>query len=332
MGKIVIGVLTWNGYELARACVASLTKLREWPVSVVVVDNGSRESEGQRLADEFGPPVSSIRLAHNVGVVGGYNAAIRWAAEQGATHVLLLNNDTVVNDPYLLSRLVSGAAPDVAAVGPILLNADGHPYSAGGRTAWATGWSAHIRRPVMRNRPYAVEWLDGPCILLSLDAVRQIGGLDPIFSSYFEVVDWCVRAGHAGYRCLLEPRTSIVHLGGRTIPEPEAHAYHLRNGLLFMRRNGSALNNVTTLAYFILLRLPRLLLGRQRLRGRSPVSVRGVFWGFAWNVQDAFRRGHWRVTPSGPSIEQMPRPTELPLRPLSPEVTLSGLTQSDLIG
>ena len=200
MGKIVIGVLTWNGYELARACVESLTKLREWPVSVVVVDNGSRESEGQRLADEFGPPVTSIRLAYNAAVVGGYNAAIRWAAEQGATHVLLLNNDTVVNDPDLLSRLASAATPDVAAVGPILLDEDGQPYSAGGRTAWMTGSSTHIPYPVIKNRPYDVEWLDGPCILLSLEAVRRIGGLDPVFSSYFEVVDWCVRAGHAGYR------------------------------------------------------------------------------------------------------------------------------------
>lgn len=332
MGKIVIGVLTWNGYELARACVESLTKLREWPVSVVVVDNGSRESEGQRLADEFGPSVTSIRLARNAAVAGGYNAAIRWAAEQGATHILLLNNDTVVNDPDLLSRLVSAAAPGVAAVGPLMLNADGRPYSAGGRIDWTTGWSDHTRDPLLADRPYSVEWLDGPCVLVALEAVRRIGGLDPVFVSYWEDVDWCVRAGHAGYRCVLEPRASIVHLGGRTILAPDAHANHLRNGMLFMRRNGSALNNVTTLAYFILWRFPRLLLGRQRLRGRSPVSVRGVLWGFAWNVRDAMRQGHWRVTASGPSIEQMPRPTEPPLRPLSSEETLNGLTQSDLIG
>lgn len=332
MSRIVIGVLTWNGYDLARACIESLTKLSEWPVSVVVVDNGSSESEGLQLAHEFGPPVSSIRLAQNAAVAGGYNAAMRWAAEQGATHVLLLNNDTVVNDAHLLSRLAAAAAPDVAAVGPILLNASGQPYSAGGQIAWTTGWSAHIRHPVVTNRPYAVEWLDGACILLSLEAVRRIGGLDPVFVSYWEDVDWCVRASHAGYRCVVEPRASIVHLGGGTIAAPEAHAYYLRNGMLFMRRNGSALNNVTTLGYFLLRRLPGLLLGRQRLRGRNPVSVQGVLRGFAWNVRDAMRQGHWRVTASGPSIEQMPRPTEPIPRRLSSEETLNGLTQSDLIG
>lgn len=317
MGDIVIGVLTWNGYDLARACIESLTKLSEWPVSVVVVDNGSREQEGLRLAEEFGPPVSSIRLDPNAAVAGGYNGAIRWAAEQGATHVLLLNNDTIVNDPHLLSRLAAAAAPDVAAVGPIVLNADGQPFSAGGRVAWATGGSAHVRQPVVTERPYATEWLDGPCILLSVEAIRHIGGLDPVFVSYWEDVDWCVRAGRAGYRCVIEPRASIVHLGGGTIAAPEAHAYYLRNAMLFIRRNGSVLNNVTTLAYFIFRRLPGLLIGRQRLRGRNPVSVRAVLWGLAWNVRDALRQGHWRVPASGPSIEQMPRPTRRTTEPTS---------------
>lgn len=311
MGGIVIGVLTWNGYDLARACIESLTKLSDWPVSVVVVDNGSREQEGVRLANEFGPPVTSIRLAHNSAVAGGYNAAIRWAAEQGAAHVLLLNNDTVLNDPHLLSRLAAAAAaPDIAAVGPILLNRDGEPYSAGGTIAWATGLSAHIPHPVLTEAPYAVEWLDGPCILLSLEAVRRIGGLEPAFVTYWEDVDWCVRASHAGYRCVVEPRTTIVHRGGGTISAPEAHAFYVRNGMLFMRRNGSALNNATTLAYFVFRRLPGLLFGRQRLRRRNPVSIRGVLKAFGWNVRDAIRQGRWRVVASGPSIEQMPQPTE----------------------
>lgn len=308
--RVIVGVLTWNGYEKARACIASLSRLREWPVPVVVVDNGSFEPEGRRLAVEFGPPVAAIRLAANVKVAGGYNAAIRWAAEHDATHVLLLNNDTLVSDPDLLTRLVAAAAPDVAGVGPIVLSADGMPFSAGGRIAWATGWSGHARDPLVADRPYAVEWLDGPCVLVSLEAVRQIGGLDPIFVSYWEDVDWCVRAGRAGYRCLVEPRASIVHLRGGSIASPEANAYNLRNGLLFMRRNGTLLNNLTTVANYVLHRGPALIVGRTRLHRQSQVSVRAVFSALTWNLRDAFRLGHWRVIAGGPSIEEMPQPTE----------------------
>lgn len=310
MGQIVIGVLTWNGHDLARACLESLRSLDEWPVPVVVVDNGSREPEGQRLAEAFGPPVTSIRLASNAAVAGGYNAAIRWAAEHGATHVLLLNNDTLVRDTGLLSKLVSAAGAGVAAAGPIMLTADGRPYSAGGQLDWTTGQPNHAPDPVVLDRPYPVEWLDGPCMLLSLEAVRRIGGLDPVFVSYWEDVDWCVRARHAGFQCVVEPRASIVHLGGGTIGAAEAHSYHLRNGLLFMRRNGTLLNNLTTVANYLLRRGPALIVGRNRLHGRSQVSVRSVFSALIWNVRDASRRGRWRVRANGPSIEEMPRPME----------------------
>jgi GT2 family glycosyltransferase len=308
--RVVIGVLTWNGYEHARACIASLSRLHEWPVTVVVVDNGSVALEGERLATEFGPPVQSIRLEPNAKVAGGYNAAIRWAAENHATHVLLLNNDTIVRDPELLTRLMAVTAPDIAAAGPIVLNADGSPFSAGGRIQWASGWSRHAREPVVPDGPYPAEWLDGPCMLISLEAVRRLGGFDPVFVSYWEDVDWCVRAGQAGYRCLVEPRASIVHLRGGSIPSPEAYAYSLRNAILFIRRNGTALNNATTLAYYILRRAPALIMGRKRLTGRSRVPIRAVSEALMWNVRDAWRRRRWRLAAWGPSIDEMPRPVD----------------------
>lgn len=317
--EIVIGVLTWNGYELTRACVESLAQLHEWPIPVVIVDNGSTQPEGQRLADEFGSPVTTMRLARNAAVAGGYNAAIRWAAEHRATHVLLLNNDTVVTDPDLLSRLASAATPDVAAVGPIMLTAAARPYSAGGLIDWTTGFSGHVEAPLFEDRPYPVEWLDGACALLSVEAVRRIGGLDPVYVSYWEDVDWCVRARAAGYRCLVEPRASIVHLGGGSIPSGEANAYYLRNKILFMRRNGSIGRNVRSFSHHILRVCPGLLLGPTRLRGRSPIAARAVLDSVAWNVRDAMQRGRWRVTASGPCIAQMPEAAEPTSGPLSLE-------------
>jgi GT2 family glycosyltransferase len=309
--RVVIGVLTWNGYEKARACIASFSRLREWPVTVVVVDNGSAVPEGQRLASEFGAPVYSIRLEPNAKVAGGYNAAVRWAAEHDATHVLLLNNDTIVQDRDLLRRLILAMEPDVAAVGPMVLNADGTIYSAGGRIHWVTGWSRHEKGPVMLDGPYTVEWLDGPCMLISLEAVRRIGGFAPVFISYWEDVDWCVRASRSGYRCLVEPRASIVHLRGGSIPSAEGYAFSLRNAILFIRRNGSALNNATTIAYYVFRRAPAMLFGRKRLTGRSLVPMRAVWEALAWNVRDARRHGHWRLAARGPSIEEMPEPSRI---------------------
>jgi GT2 family glycosyltransferase len=304
MGHIVIGVLTWNGYELARACVASLTMLRQWPIPVVVVDNGSREPEGQRLADEFGPPVEAFTLPENQLVAGGYNALIRWAAKRGASHVLLLNNDTLITDPAMLDRLVEAASPAVAAVGPLVLNGDGSHFSGGGTLGRWTGRSGHLRRRQMpaQDRPYEVPWIDGPCMLVNVEVACLTGGLDPAFVSTWEELDWCVRAGKLGYRCLVEPRTTIRHLRGRTIPSSQSQTYSLRNTILFARRHANWAETITAAYSFAFFTVPELAI----FGSRSPRRVAGVaaaaVAAIRWNLADAIHRRAWHLPAWGPEI------------------------------
>lgn len=300
MGRVVIGVLTWNGYELARACIASLTKLRQWPVSVVVVDNGSREPEGQRLAAEFGPPIEAFTLPENLLVAGGYNALIRWSAERGASHVLLLNNDTLITDPAMLDRLIEAASPTVAAVGPLVLNEDGSHFSGGGTLGRWTGRSGHLRRHQMptRDRAYEVPWIDGPCMLVNVKAACLIGGLDPEFVSTWEELDWCVRAGKIGYRCVVEPRTTIRHLRGRTIPSSQSRMYLLRNSILFARRHAGWPQTFTAALSFAFLTVPELAIFT-----RPRVGVFRAAWAAVrWNLGDAARRRAWHREASGPRV------------------------------
>jgi GT2 family glycosyltransferase len=303
MGHIVVGVLTWNGYELARACLASLATLRQWPVSVVVVDNGSSEPEGRRLADEFGPPVEAFTLPENQLVAGGYNALIRWAAERGASHVLLLNNDTLMTDPAMLDRLVAAAGPDVAAVGPLVLNEDGSLFSAGGTLGRWSGRSGHLRRRQMpaKDRPYEVPWIDGPCMLVSIEAACVTGGLDPAFVSTWEELDWCIRARKLGYRCLIEPRATVRHLRGRTIPSDQSQMYLLRNAILFARRHATWPETATAAVSFAFLSVPeQVIVSYPRVGG----VLRSAWAAVRWNLRDATRRRAWHRPAWGPPVSR----------------------------
>ena len=304
MQEVVIGVLTWNGYELARACVASLARLRQWPLPVVVVDNGSREPEGQRLADEFGPPVEASTLPYNQLVAGGYNAIMRWAAARGASHVLLLNNDTLITDPAMLDRLLAAAGPDVAAVGPHVLNEDGSLFSGGGTLGRWTGRSGHIRRDKVptADRPYDVPWIDGPCMLVDVVAACRTGGLDPAFVSTWEELDWCVRARGLGYRCVIEPRTTVRHLRGRTIPSSQSQRLLLRNAILFARRHAGRTALVTSALSFLFVTVPELVIFTCR-SPRDLASLMAAAWeAVRWNVVDALARMAWRRPAWGPDI------------------------------
>ena len=298
---IVIGILTWHGYDLTKACLESLKTLSDWPIPTLVVDNGSGTGEGVRLAQEFGPPVESIELAEDGGVPTGYNAAMRWASDRHADYVLLLNNDTIISDPAMIRLLAAAATDRVAAVGPIVRDPDGAVHSAGGFLRMWKARSDHFKEAQTPDRPYSAEWLDGPCLLVSVDAARRIGGLEPTYFLYWEELDWCVRARHAGYQCVVQPLTSITHARSSRDPSAEARYLMLRNQILFMRRNGSFSQNLTSFTWLILARIPKQLVrsvGREGLGTALRAASRGI----AWNLALALRRRRWRLPADGPDI------------------------------
>ena len=298
----MIGVLTWRAEDVTRQCLTSLTGLEQWPVPTIVVDNASGTGEGARLAAEFGAGVVSVERSENDGVPGGYNAALRWGIDRGATHVLLMNNDVHVNDAALLTKLIAAAAPGVAAVGPVVHDSDGSVFSAGGLIDWRRGRTGHRRQPLAPGEPYEAQWLDGPCLLVSLEAVRRVGGLAPEFFMYSEEVDWCVRARRAGFRLVVQPRAAVTHARGTKRPTMQVRELSLRNAILFMRRNGGAWQNLTAFAWAITYR-PAAMVARCVARPHELIRVPGVvIRAIAWNASDAWARRRWRVPAQGPDL------------------------------
>jgi GT2 family glycosyltransferase len=299
--KVVIAILTWRGYEKTRSCLRSLSSLAEWPLSTVIIDNASGTGEGVGLAAEFGPPVTAIALPQNTGVAGGYNEAMRWAESQGASHVLLLNNDTVIEDRELLTLLKASAAEDVAVVGPTTLESDGSVFSVGATFDWVQGRGAVLPMPKDR-KPHDVDWLDGCCLLVSLAAAKSVGGLALEYFMYWEEVDWCVRARRRNFRCVVVPDTSIRHDRATREPSEEVRYLLLRNSILFMRRNGSWRQNATSLAWTLLYRCPGMLV-RRLLHPLDLIrTLRMITRAIAWNMTDAAAKRAWRLSSDGPPI------------------------------
>jgi len=300
---VAIGVLTWRGEALTRVCLEELRQLRGGPYPTVVVDNASGTGEAERLATEVGAPVEALTRTINDGVAGGYNAAVTWAIARGATHVLLVNNDVEFLDPDIVTKLLAAATsrPDVAAVGPLVYDPDRSLFSAGGVFSPATGRSDHLKAPRFVDRPYEVAWLDGPALLVSVEAMRRIGGLSPAFFMYWEDVDWCFRARATGFHCLVEPSASILHMrGARTSGIHQRLQW--RNRVLFIRRHGSRRDNATSLVWMLGLSTPKAVV--RRVHSRRPIRplLASIGGALAWNVRDAARRRSWRLEPDGPDV------------------------------
>ena len=242
-------VVTWEGGEATRRCVASLLAQRRPPASIVVVDNASGAAERAALARAWAdePRVHLLLLDDNRQFAGGLNAGAAHALAHGARRLLFLNNDTVL-DPDALGRLEDAldAAPRAGIAGPRVVDlADAsHVITAGERHALPL---LCVPRTLLRyrgplDRPYAVQGVMGCALLVTRACFEAVGGFPRDIEVYYEDVDFCLGARAAGFGALVEPRAVVAHDGIRGFAAGlTAWAAFLkaRNPWLLVRRRGT---------------------------------------------------------------------------------------------
>ena len=137
--------------------------------------------------------------------------------------VLLLNSDTLV-EPGALKPLLDfmDAHPRAGIAGNQLLKMDGTPGPSPFRyLGLATELDRGLQLGAVRrllSRWVGVhqgvdaeraEWVSGACMIVRSALIREIGLLDEGFFTYFEDVDWCVRARDAGWRRGTSPKAKF---------------------------------------------------------------------------------------------------------------------------
>ena len=242
-------VVTWEGGAATRRCVASLLVQRRPPASIVVADNASGDAERAALAAAWTnePSVHLLLLDQNRQFAGGMNAGAAYALARGATRLLFLNNDTVL-DPDALGRLEDAldASAGAGIAGPCVVDlADrAHVITLGERHALPTlclprTWLRYRRA---RTGPYPVQGVMGCALLVTRACFEAVGGFSTDIEVYYEDVDFCLAARAAGFGALVEPRALVAHDGIRGFAAgltPWAAFLKARNPWLLVRRRGS---------------------------------------------------------------------------------------------
>jgi GT2 family glycosyltransferase len=217
---VTIVVLNWNRADDTIACLASLDAADLRGASVLVVDNGSRDGSLEKIRAQR-PETRIIALAENLGYAGGNNAGIRAALADGAGGVLLLNNDTRVASDFLPPLLeVMNAGPRRAGVCSAVHRLD-RPELLDVAFSEIRWWERHVVQLRGVNalasegfdRCQQIEVAVGCSLLMSADALRELGVLDEAYFAYHEDVDWCVRARRAGWELFYQPFSRVYHRG-----------------------------------------------------------------------------------------------------------------------
>lgn len=129
MEKVAIVVLNYLNYTDTFECVESIA-IDEYPdKQIIIVDNGSPNESQDRLVERF-EHMSGVHLVFNntnEGFARGNNLGIRYATDiLGCSFVLLVNNDTVFQDPHMIKTLMEAYEPGVGVIAPRIIDLDGN--------------------------------------------------------------------------------------------------------------------------------------------------------------------------------------------------------------
>src|SRR3989344_7808686 len=101
--KLAIVILNFNGLDDTLTCLASVRKLKTDNIflETIVVDNFSSDGSKEALSKIKDTVV--VQNQDNLGYAGGNNVGIKYALKREADTVLILNNDTIVDQKLILN-------------------------------------------------------------------------------------------------------------------------------------------------------------------------------------------------------------------------------------
>jgi N-acetylglucosaminyl-diphospho-decaprenol L-rhamnosyltransferase len=217
---VSIVIVSYNARADLERCLASLAAAPPRAAhEIIVVDNGSSDGSAAAARAAGGGAARVIEAGGNLGFARANNLGI--VASSGA-NLLLLNSDTTVPAGAIdqLLALLS-AEPEVAVVGPRLVDAQGRAELSFGRMIGPINeirqkWLGAGDVEALTRRRHYPDWVSGACLLVRRADAEAVGLLDERYFMYTEDVDFCAAIRARSRRVLFAPEVQVVHLRGRS--------------------------------------------------------------------------------------------------------------------
>lgn len=219
--RVSILIPTRDGGDHLRRCVDGILERSTYAsFEIILIDNQSREPQTLQYLEAVAShdKVRVIRYDHAF----NYSAINNFAAREASGDVLLLLNDDIeVRSTGWLEELVSRLyAPGVGAVGAKLYYPDG-TVQHGGVVLGLGGVAGHSHKFAAADAagyffrlvlPQTLSAVTGACLMVRRSDYLALGGLDednlPVA---FNDVDFCLRLGERGLRCVWTPYAELTH-------------------------------------------------------------------------------------------------------------------------
>ncbi|WP_238903668.1 glycosyltransferase family 2 protein [Clostridium sp. YIM B02506] len=265
--SVYVVLVNYNGYEDTEACIKSLRNIHYYNYKIVVVDNASTDDSYNKL-EKIKEDVILIKSEKNLGFSGGNNIGIKYALQQGADYIMLLNNDTLV-EPDFLNIMIDTAesSENLGIVGCKMMYYPQNDivWYGGGYIDWNKYSGVHENQGTKDSQDdnvREVTFLTGCCMLIKRSTIEKVGYLSEEYFMYLEDLDYCAKVLDNNLRIIYNPEAKIYHkVSASTGGEESSFAikWGTRNRFIFFKKFSKSKSFVNKLKIFLFLIISRIV-------------------------------------------------------------------------
>lgn len=299
-GRIGVVTVTYNSAGVVEDFLRSLADQQYEAFVLYVVDNASQDDTREITIRQFGsdPRCVVIANAQNLGVAAGNNIGIRRAIEDGCSHVLLLNNDTVFGNKLLGDLLGALRLLGAHAVVPKIMffQPDNRIWCAGGGlNKWRAFSPVHFGEGEIDNGLHdtalAINYAPTCCMLITKEVFEEVGLMDENYFVYYDDLDFVFQMIKAGHGLWYVPKAMLKHkvsslTGGGLSDFSILHG--TRGKVYFIRKNMRRTTSWLWLALYFLVLTSRLFVPGYG-PAKAKIMFRGVLQGMRLRVRNGLR-------------------------------------------
>ena len=261
-------VIAYHGDQWLPACVEFVQAGQDPDARLVIADNHGNQTVGT-LVD--GGNIVALDLPGPLGFADANNRAL--VALGFRTHLVCFLNQDTRSSPGWLQRAVHlfERYPSLGAVTPLMTTYDGRhwdPNFLDCAQAVPTVLE-QLARPEEPEELYDVPVVTAAAMVVRTQVLREVGGFDPLYGSYYEDYDLCQRIRAAGYRIAIWTGARVAHYSGSGTQDAQAQQRRqrqlVRNRLIYGVRTAPQ-GRIISLGRELFVELPRQL--ARRLLGR----------------------------------------------------------------
>ena len=248
--KIAVVIINYNGWRHTLNCLDSIAQAVEEPsrVKIFLVDNhsvdDSRVQIGSYLSEQNTLSVDFILSDENRGFSAGNNLGVKKALAEDFDAIMLLNNDTLVEqDIFAIAIRFFDELPDCTVIAGHTRRPDGTRELTCTRARptfgnllflyhtpfwdkpWFPGYRQHYMLDRDLTRPFPVYAGSGACLVFRRGYFEKAGLFDEntfLFAEEFIIGETCLRHEFKSY---FVPAVTLTHIGGQSVKKNSAISF-----------------------------------------------------------------------------------------------------------